>query len=504
MRKIREVLRLSLEQGWSRREIAASVGIARSTVSEYLYRAEAAHLAWPLEHTDEQLSRLLFAEAGPQPVRATPDWAAVHAELQRKGVSLLLLWQEYKSRHPDGYGYSRFADLYNAWKSRTDFRMLQRHNPGEKLFLDFAGLTMPVTDSSTGAVSQVQVFCSAMGASHRIFACATGSQTLADWLSVIERAFEFYGALPQILVPDNLKAGVKLADRYEPEVNPTFAEFARFYDVAVLPARPRKPRDKAKVENGVQQTERWILAPLRDRTFFSLEDLNRAIALKLEELDHRIMKGPGQSRRELFEQVDLPAMRPLGSSRFAYALWKAAKVAPDYHVEFEGHRYSAPFALVGKRVDLRVSEDSVEIFHRGNRVCAHRRMLARRGFTTEPDHMPKCHRDFAQWTPERIESWAGKTGPNARKLVEGIMRSRAHPQTAFRSCMGVIQLEKDYGAERLEAACARAVHYGSFSRQAVKGILHKGLDREDLPELPAPAPLSHSNVRGAKYYGEQG
>lgn len=506
MRKIREVLRLSLGHGCSRQSIAQSVGIARSTVAEYLYRSEAAGLSWPLppEVSDEDLNRLLFSPcfAKATASRSAPDWAALHAEHLKRGVTLLLLWKEYKQSNPDGYGYSRFADLYNQWKGSTDLRMLQHHAPGEKLFLDFAGLKMPVTDALTGEIREVQIFCSAMGASHRIFVRAVESQSLKDWLSVLEQALTFYGALPQVLVPDNLKAGVKRADRYEPELNPSFAEFARHYGLVVSPARPYKPRDKAKVESGVLQTERWILAPLRNRTFFSLEELNEALAEQLNELDCRVMKGPELSRRELFAQVDLPAMRPLPEVRYRFAEWKQAKIGPDYHIEHEGHRYSVPHTLVRKRVDVRIDANSVEIFHEGKRIWGHPRSLSRRGFTTEADHMPKSHREFAEWTPERIERWAAETGGNTRIVVGAMMEGRAHAQTAFRPCLGVISLGQRYGPDRLEAACTRAVRYRAFSYRAVKTILAKGLDREETPEPAAPASLVHSNLRGAAYYAQ--
>ena len=330
MRKIREVIRLRHGLKASAREIAPSVGITRSTVAEYLYRSEAAGLSWPLPEdlSDEELERLLFppVPSGEEPSRPMPDWSYVQKELSRKGVTLLLLWREYKKLHPHGYGYSRYASLYNDWLDKTDLRMLQHHKAGERLFVDFAGLTMPVTDPGTGEVRTVQVFSSAMGSSQRIFAKAYDSQKLENWLAANCDAFEFYGALPEVLVPDNLKSGVTSADRFEPVVNQAFAEFARHYGLAVLPARPKRPRDKAKVENAVLQVERWILAPLRDRTFFSLDELNSEIAVKVAELDVRLMKGQNASRRELFDEIDRPAMRALCMPRYQFANWKRTRM----------------------------------------------------------------------------------------------------------------------------------------------------------------------------------
>jgi transposase len=505
MRKIREVLRLRDSLNASRREIALSVGIARSTVSEYLYRSEVAGLRWPLPDTlsDEDLERLLFPEppSEGEPCRPVPEWSLVQKDLSRKGVTLLLLWQEYREANPDGYGYSRFASLFREWLQQTELRMRQHHKAGEKLFVDFAGLTMPLTDSSTGEIRFVQVFSSAMGASQRIFAKAYNSQTLENWLAANADAFEFYGVLPEAIVPDNLKSGVTSPDKFEPVANQAFAEFARHYGIAVLPARPKKPRDKAKVENAVQQVERWVLAPLRNRTFFTLDELNEQIAARVELLDARLMKGPGASRRELFEEIDKPAMRPLEMSRYQFAQWKRAKVAPDYCVEFEGHRYSVPHTLVGRRVDLRVSLSTLEIFLDSQRVCGHPRSISRRGFTIENSHMPVAHREHAEWTPERLENWAAQTGPSTREFVSKMMAANFHPQQAFRACMGVISLSKHYTPERVEAACARALRYGAQGYRNVKTILEKGLDKEEPPTQPALVELpNHSNVRGAEYY----
>lgn len=507
MRKIREVIRLRQCLRLSVREIAASCAIGRTTVGEYLRRSEAAGLGWPLpdDLDDEGLERLLFPPpaACAAAVRPVPDWTRVRRELSGKGVTLMLLWHEYKRSFPEGYGYSRYAELYRVWEKSTDLRMLQRHKAGQKLFADFAGLTMPVKDPKTGLVRKVQIYVGALGASQHIFAKAYESQELPNWLAANADALEFYGAVPEMLVPDNLKSGVTSADRYEPVVNPAFAEFARHYGLAVVPARPKKPRDKSKVENAVLQVERWILAPLRDRTFFSLEELNDAIAAKLEELADRLMKGPEASRRQLFEELDRPAMRPLPASRYVYAAWSRCKVGPDYHVELEGHRYSVPHTLVGTRVDLRAADMTVEIFSKGKRVCGHLRSLLRRGFTTDPDHMPRAHREFAQWTPERLERWALENGPNASAFVSELMDGRVHRQQAFRACMGAISLSKSYGSERLEAACGRALACRAFSYRSLKTILEKGLDHgwapASAPEEPA---ADHANLRGARYYEE--
>jgi transposase len=505
MKKIREVLRLKYDRGATTRQIAQSCKLSVSTVSEYLYRASAAGYVWPLTDalTDEDLERSLFPprpKSG-EPARPLPDWPMVRTELSRKGVTLLLLWREYKREHPDGYGYSRFAGMYSEWEKRSQLSMLQRHKAGEKLFVDYAGLTVRIADPETGEVTAAQIFVAAMGASQKIFAKACASQDVRSWIQAHVSAFEFYGALPEVLVPDNLKSGVTSPCYYEPTINAAYAELARFYEVAVLPARVRKPKDKAKVENAVQQVERWVLAPLRDRTFFSLSELNEVLAGLIEDLNSRVMKGPGCSRNEMFATQDLPAMRPLPAIRYSYAQWGSAKVAPDYHIEFEGHKYSVPYELVGKRVELRVGANVVEIYSGSVKVASHMRSLSRFGFTTIESHMPESHQ-AAKWTPERLESWALKIGPQARILVRRILEAKDYKEHGFRTVLGVLRLEKKYGKDRLERACAKANAIGAMHYSNVKSILEKNLEgaatQPQLPGLPA-----HENVRGASYYYHQ-
>jgi transposase len=506
MKKIREVLRLKHDRGASTRQIADSLRLSVSTVSEYLYRANAAGHTWPLPEnlSDEDLERSLFP--GPvkpgEPPRPLPDWQKVRTELSRKGVTLLLLWREYKSARPDGYGYSRFAGLYSDWEKKTEVRMLQRHKSGEKLFVDFAGVTGRVTDPETGEIAEVQIFVAAMGSSQKVFARACPAQDTRSWIQAHIAAFEFYGALPQVVVPDNLKAGVSSPCYYEPTLNAAYAEMARYYELTVLPARVRKPRDKAKVENAVQQVERWVLAPLRDQTFFQISELNHAIAGLVEELNSRVMKGPGASRNDLFLSEDLPAMRPLPLQRYSYAVWKTAKVAPDYHVEHEGHKYSVPHEWVGKRVELRIGANVLEVFAGSQKLVSHPLSLSRRGFTTVEAHMPESHQ-WSRWNPERLRRWAAAVGPEAELFVTRALESKAHKEHAYRGILGVLKLEKTVGRDRLEAACARANSVGALHYSNVKSILNKNLEGASLPQdLPALPP--HDNVRGAHYFWNQG
>jgi len=507
MRKIREVLRLVWVCGLSRRQVAASCGVGRSTVGEYLERAAAAAVRdWSAVEAlgDAALERRLYPPPVSLPAgeRPQPDWSRVHLELRRKGVTLRLLWEEYQAVHPEGYRYSRFCELYQQWRGRLDLPMRQEHKAGEKLFVDYAGLTVPVLERATGELREAQIFVAVQGASNYTFAEATWTQGLEDWIGSHVRAFEFFGGVSSVVVPDNLKSGVNRPCRYDPDLNATYHEMAVHYGVVVLPARVRRPRDKAKVEVGVQVVERWVLARLRDRTFLSLGELNAAIRELLRLLNERpFQKLPG-SRRELFEQLDRPALQPLPAQRYTFAEWRKARVNVDYHVEVLGHYYSVPYRLVGQQVDVRLSGSTVELFCRGKRVASHRRSERRGHHSTVVEHMPKAHRDYAQWTPERLVRWAAKTGPAVAEVVETVLASRAHPQHGFRPCLGILRQGQHYGEERLEAACRRALAIGSPSYQSVRSILEKGLDREPLAEPAQTAlPLEHGNVRGAAYYG---
>lgn len=512
MRKIEEILRLKWEQKRSHQEIARSCAVSSSTVSEYLSRAKAAGLNWPLPEnlTAAQLEQLLF----PEPRRASgrqipqPDWAQVHTELKRKSVTLSLLWIEYRQEHPDGYGYSQFCQNYRLWAKRLKPSMRQTHRAGEKLFIDYAGQTVPVLDPQTGEIRPAQIFVTVLGASSYTYAEAHWAQDLPNWLGAHVRALEFLGGVPEVLVPDNLKAGVKSPHLYEPDLNPSYQEFALHYGVAVIPARPRKPKDKAKVEVGVQVVERWILARLRNRTFFNLGDLNRAIQELLIELNGRPMRHLGHSRQELFVALDQPVLRPLPTQPYEFALWKKARVHLDYHVEFDHHYYSVPYTLVGQEVDLRATEHTVEIFHQRRRKASHPRLSGfgqlnppgRGRFSTLVEHMPPAHEKYHAWSPERFLRWAEEFGPQTRQLIQAVLDSRRHPQQAYRSCLGILGLGKRYTPARLEAACRRALPAGIRTYKGVHNILENQLDQVPL-DAPPPALLSeHANIRGETYY----
>lgn len=507
MRKIRELLRLHRGEGLSRRQAAVAAGLPYATAADHLARAERAGLGWPLpdELDDAALEARLFVPASARPpteLRPLPDWPTVHRELRRhKGVTLQLLWLEYRERHPEGFGYSWFCHAYRAWTGHLDLVMRQAHRAGEKLFVDFAGQTLPIVDPDTGEVWPAQLFVAVLGASSYTYAEALASQALPHWIGAHVRAFEAFGGCPAIIVPDNLKAGVTRAHRYEPELNPTYAELAAHYGCAVIPARPAKPRDKAKAESGVLQAERWVLAALRHRTFFSLAEANAAIAERVAWLNARPFRKLPGSRLSMFEELDRPALRPLPARPYEYAEWLTAKVNIDYHVEVERHWYSVPHQLVGQRLDIRASARVVEVFHRGRRVASHPRDTGRERFTTVPAHMPEAHRRHAAWTPSRIVAWAERTGPATADLVARIMASRPHPEQGFRSCLGIMRLGRHYGDERLEAAATRALAIRGLSYRSVESILKAGLDAVPLPGAePVTSIGVHANVRGARYY----
>ena len=504
MRKIKEVLRLKFNCHLNNQAIANSCGIGRTTVREYVFRAARARLSWPLpdELTDSELERLLYPPrlSIPASERPLPNWTEIHRELKRKGVTLQLLWQEYKEAHPEGYQYSRFCDLYRTWASMLDLPMRQNHKAGEKLFVDYAGQTVPVVNRSTGEIQEAQVFVAVLGASNYTYAEATWTQKLPDWIASHVRTFVFMGGVPELIIPDNLRSGVSSACRYEPDINPTYQEMAGHYSTAVLPARVRKPKDKAKVESGVLGVERRILARLRNHSFFSLTELNKAIWILLTEYNQRpFQKLPG-SRRSLFESLDKPALKLLPLTHYEYADWKKAMVNIDYHVEVEGHYYSVPYQLVKQKVDVRLTIMTVECFHNGKRVASHLRSHLKGRHTTVNEHMPKPHQQYLEWTPERLVGWAGKSGGSIKKVVENILASRPHPQQGFRSCLGIMRLGKKYGQQRLEAACDRALAINANSYKSIASILKNGLDKRPLQQPQLPVIIEHDNVRGSEYY----
>jgi transposase len=505
MRKIKELLRLKFECDLNTRQIATSLCIAVGSVHDYLARVRIAGLKWPLPDSmsEQELEALLF----PAPVspgsdtRPLPDWDKIDIELKRKGLTLRLLWEEYRTDYPEGLGYSQFCKRFDDFKQTLDPRMHQSHKAGEKLFVDYAGPTLPLTDRVTGEIHDAQIFVATQGASSYTYAEATLTQSIPDWIGSHIRAFEFFGGVTELLVCDHLRTGVNTSCPFEPDIQRTYEDMAAHYGTAVLPARIVSPRDKGKVESGVQSVEERVLAPLRNRQFFSLFDMNQAIRPLVAAMNQRKMQNRDHSRQDLFAQLDRPALRPLPLRRHEIGLWSHARVSVDYHISVSDRFYSVPYRLLKLQVDARTSGDVVEIFHKGERVASHIRVSQKYGYSTQNEHMPETHKTYADWTPERVLAWLQQTGEATRSVGEAILASRPHPQQGFRACFGLVRLSAQFGIGRVEAASRKAIAISSPSYTSVKAILKNNMDRlPDMPAEPAIAPIRHSNERGSKYY----
>ena len=504
MRQLRQLLRLH-HDGVSARKMACELGVARSTIRDNLKRAVAAGLTWPLppDLTDDVLEQRLFSRAGVrQGIRhkPEPDWSLLARELKRPGVNLLILWEEYNAVHPDGYQYSRFCDLYRAFERRLTPVMRQHHVAGDKLFVDYSGKKIPIVDPRSGEVREAEIFVGVMGASSYTYAEATWTQSLQDWIEAHVRMFRHLRRVPRLLVPDNLKSGVQKASFYDPDINRSYGKMAAHYDVGVLPARPRRPRDKAKVETGVRVAQLYILGRLRHETFFSLADANRAISGAVERINNHVMRRLGLSRKELFETIDWPAMRTLPESDYEFAVWQFARVNIDYHIEVDKFFYSVPHQLIHQQVDVRVTRSTIEIFHRGKRVAVHQRRYAGPRHGTDLKHMPSAHRRYASWNPRRLQRWARSIGPTTESLVVAVLANRPHPEQGFRTCLGVLRLFRGLDRDRAEAVAAHALAINAFNYRSITSILTNKLDRSQPTQPPTSAILEHSNLRGRTYF----
>ena len=503
MRKLSEVLRLSLEQKVSVRKIARSCCLARSTVSDYLGRAKVAGLGWPLpEGMDEDLlERLLFPVRETSLPRPALDMAYLRNEMRKQSVTLQLLWEEYRSHTSDGYSYSQFCQLYGDWVGKQAISLRQEHRAGEKLFVDFAGDTIPIHDPRTGEISQGHVFVGVLGCSNYTYAEVTATEKLPDWIGAQVHALEDIKGVPLVVVPDNTKAAVRSPCWYDPDINLTYQEMAEYYGFTVIPARVRKPKDKAKVENGVLIAERWILARLRHHTFFSIAEANEAVRKLLIGMNAKPFKKLPGSRQSVLEAMERPALKPLPECPYEFAEWKQVAVNIDYHVDVEGHYYSAPYQLIQQRLMARITRHGVELLHKGKRVAAHTRSHQKGRHTTLTEHQPPAHQKYLEWTPERLISWAGMIGPNCAEVIRQILASRPLVVHGYRPCLGVIRLGKPYGNERLERACARALKLNIATYHRIENLLKTGRDKVTMPEPDIPCPVTiHNNVRGAGYY----
>ncbi len=488
MRKIRELLRLHFTAGLSQHQIATSLSLSVGVVNKYVHLALQAKLDWPLPADLEDDLALKRALIPPKEVILSGpplDFSALHLALKQKGVTLLLLWEEYCPTVEKPYSYVHYCLLYRTWRSTQQYSMRQTHKAGEKVFVDYAGPTIDILDPETGEIRTAQLFVGVLGASNYTFIEATWDQKLPNWIGSHIRMFEFFGGVPLLVVPDNLRSAVTRACRYEPDINPTYADCIAYYGTAVMPARPYRPKDKAKAENAVLVAERWVLAKLRHHTFFGLNELNAAIQPLVHALNNRPFKKLPGSRRSQFELLDQPVLKPLPAQRYQLSEFKKARVHMDYHVEFDGHYYSVPCLLVKQEIEIRFTTTTIACYHHSNRIASHARSYRKGAHTTLMEHMPKAHQKYLGWTPERFLNWAEDIGPFTRELVNYLLKNRPHPEQGFRSCVGLLGLVKRYGKPRLEQACKRALALGSPRRKSVASLLEKNLENASSPEMPA-------------------
>jgi transposase len=505
MRRIKECFRLHFDLKLNQSQIARSLSIGRSTVQDYLSRLEECSIGWPQlsQLTDSEIEQRLYGGNDDGTARTLPDMQWLHEQLRSPGVTLMLLWQEYRKEHPDGYGYTQFCDYYRAWKKRLRIYMRQTHAGGEKVFVDYSGKKPRIYDHWTAQYQPVELFVMVWGASHYVYAEAQPSQELEHWIMGHVRAFEYFGCVPAIVVPDNLKSGVSKACWYDPEINRTYNDLAVHYGFGVVPARPGKCRDKAKVENGVQLVQRWIVARLRHTRIATIHGLNRDIGQLLEELNNKPMQVLKKSRIEFFGQLDKPNARLLQVERFVFHEWSSPRIGFDYHIEVNKHFYSVPYQWYGHAIDVRTTEQMVEVFLRKTheRIALHERDDSRYKYTTCTEHMPMAHRKHLEWTPARLLNWAKKNGPQTEQLIDKLFTRVTHPQQAFRPATGILRLGNRYGTERLEAACGIALRFKRFRVKQIDDILKKNLDRKESGETTGTVENS-TQVRGCSYFNE--
>ena len=507
MRIIKDILRLKFDSNLSQRQISRSLNIGLGTVSLHLKRVQKSTLSWPLPDgmSDIELERILFPGqlATARGNYVEPDYPAMHKELKQKGVTKQLLWEEYKQVHKeDGYQYSQYCQRYRDWVLTLKRSMRQVHKAGEKLFIDYCGPTISITNPDTGEVYQAQVFVATWGASNYTYAEATRSQQKADWIQSHINAFEFFGGVPEILVPDNLRSAVTKNCRYEPIINESYQHLAQHYKTTVIPARPYKPKDKAKAENAVLVVERWIMARLRHNTFFTLAELNQHIRFLLDDLNQRPFKKLPGSRCSQFEALDRLALRALPIQAYHFTEFKLVRVNIDYHIEYDKHYYSVPHHLVKHQLEAQATRDVVRLYFKGKQIATHARSHRQGAHSTDAAHMPQAHRKHSEWSPERLLSWSKKLGPSVTRLVKTLLEKKQHPEQAYRACLGLLNLSRSYEPARLDKACERALAIGSTTVRSVKSILEKGMDQlTDTPVQTQESTCSeHDNVRGANYY----
>ena len=504
MRKIRQVLRLHHEAGMSRRAIATSLGVSRDAVTDYLTRAAAARLGWPLppEMDDAALEQRLFPPLSGKELarKPEPDWSVVHEELKRKGSTLHVLHEEYLAEYPAGINYSLFCQRYQGFRKSLKSHMRQTYQAGERVFMDYAGPTVGIVDISSGEVRRAQIFVGVLGASNYIYAEAHWSQKLPDWIAAHVRMFEHFGGVPSVVVCDNLKSAVIKASRTEPVINAAYQNLADHYGTVILPARARKPKDKSKAENGVLIIERWILFRLRRRVFGSLGELNEAIRSLLADINLRpFQKLPG-NRQSAFESIDKPALLPLPEAKFEYAEFRKVRVGLDNYIDVDGRSYSVPYALRRREVEVRLTAATVEVIYKGERVASHARSTGDKP-VSDPQHMEPAHRHFGLWNANESLEWAQQIGAQVHGFLQSLLAAARTHEHGYRATLAMKKLATEYGNERLNAACLRCIEIAATSTTSLRSILKNGLDQQPAEKTKLQeAAFEHPNVRGSDYY----
>lgn len=504
MRKIKEVLRLKYDLKLKHRQIAKSLNISAGAVSYLVNDAKAKGLTWPLPIglSDGELEALIYGPANQSSKSfLAPNWEELSKELQGKGMTKQILWQEYQQQSPESaYSYSQFCHHFKAWLKKQSISMRQLHRAGERLFVDYAGPKIPIINPSDGEIREAHVFIAVLGASNYTYAEASYTQALPDWIMAHVRAFEFIEGVPEIIVPDNLRSAVHKACRYEPDLNPTYQQLASYYGCSVIPARPYRPKDKAKVEVAVQIVERQVMMRLRHQTFHSLGALNAALRKRISELNDQPFQKLAGSRTSRFIELDKPALKPLPKQAYQYTEIKLERVNHDYHVELAGHYYSVPYPLIRQPVELHSRGNVLEIYHRHQRVALHVKSSEKGGQSTLPEHRPPKHRYYIDCTPTHLIERAQSIGHCTAQVIQLILNNGEPVQATVRVGLGILHLSKKYGPERLEKACWRALEIGSINRGSIQSILSTGLDHSPLHSFEETAPIEHDNIRGCHYY----
>ena len=487
MNQVRKLFRLRFLAKLSQRDVALAIGCGKTTVLDYEAKARSIGITKYSDIevlSDEELvSKLKITctkratGAPPRIEKVNPNCANIFLELKRKNVTKRLLWEEYLQDNPSGYRYTQFCEQYRSWLKSTPISMRINHIAGEKVFVDYAGTAMEIIDQSTGEIEKVQIFVGALGASSYIFAEATMSQSSRDWQGSHRRMLEYFGGVPEIIVPDNLKSGVTKSSRYEPVLNLAYENLSKHYDFCIVPARAYKPKDKAKAEVSVLVVSRWIIAALRKQNFYSLYELNEAIKLLLEKVNNRKMRHIGKSRQELFIELDKLALKRLPETPYEVSELKQARVNIDYHIEFDKNFYSVPYQTIGELVTVRATDYCIEIYSNSKRIASHKRTYRQRTYCTSDDHRPKSHQEHLKWNPQRIQEWATSKGEIVGELIELLFQSKRHPEQAYRSALGIIRLGDKYGDQRLREACRRAVELQAPTYRTISNLLKNKMEQ---------------------------